>query len=134
MLLSQSRTFTIDRDDLEKVEVFRYLGQPTSNMDLDYPALLHNLKKARERPALISRLLMRDGASPFVGERLYVAAILSVLFYRSDSWVWTQPMLKATLGFHNRAARRLAGRPPWWLQDGTYEYCPAMQALTSCGL
>ena len=134
VLQALSRTFTIDGDILQKVEKFRYLGRPISHVDSDHLALLHNLKKARKRLALISRLLVREGASAFVGGKFYSAAILSVLLYGSESWVWTQPMLKAVVGFHNRAARRLAGRPPKRLQDGTFEYCPAMEALLATRL
>ena len=134
VLQAQSRTFTIDGDVLEKVDGFRYLGRPISHVDSDQSALLHNLKKARKRLALILRLLVREGASPYVGGKFYIAAILSVLLYGLESWVWTQLMLKAVVGFHNRADRRLAGRPPKRLQDGTFEYCPAMEALLASGL
>ena len=85
--------FTIDGDELKKAENFKYLGRQVSSRDSDFPALFLNLSKARKRLTRISRLLTRDGASPVVGGKFYVAAILSVLLYRLETWVWSLRML-----------------------------------------
>jgi len=82
----QARVFTIDGDELKKAENFK-LGRQISSRDSDFPALFLNLSKARKRLTRISRLLTRDGASPVVGGKFYVAAILSVLLYGSKPWV-----------------------------------------------
>ena len=132
--VAQARVFTIDDIELKKVENFKYLGRQISSRDSDFPALFLNLSKARKRLARISRLLAREGASPEVGGKFYVAAILSVLLYGSESWVWSLRMLHTVRGFHHRAARNLAGKRPKRRQDGTYVYCPADEAMKACGL
>jgi len=131
---AQARVFTIDGDELKKAENFKYLGRQISSRDSDFPALFLNLSKARKRLTRISRLLTRDGASPVVGGKFYVAAILSVLLYGSETWVWSLRMLNTVRGFHHRASRCLAGERPTRQQDGTYEYCPADEAMKTCGL
>ena len=73
---AQAQVFTIDGDELKKAENFKYLGRQISSRDSDFPALFLNLSKARKRLTRISRLLTRDGASPIVGGKFYVAAIL----------------------------------------------------------
>ena len=111
-LVAQAWVFTIDNIELKKVENFKYLVRQISSRDSDFPALFLNLSKARKRLARISRLLAREGASPEVGGKFYVAAILSVLLYGSESWVWSLRMLHTVRGFHHRAARNLAGKRP----------------------
>ena len=131
---AHARVFTIDGIELKKVENFKYLGRQISSRDSDFPALFLNLSKARKRLVRISRLLAREGASPEVGGKFYVAAILSVLLYGSESWVWSLRMLNTVRGFHHRAVRNLAGMRPKRQQDGTYVYCPADEALKTCGV
>ena len=43
-------------------------------------------------------------------------------------------MVDTVRGFHHRAARFLSGSPPRRLQDGTYWYLPADDAMEACGL
>ena len=71
-----------------------------------------NLAKARKRFARISNLIAREGADSAVGGRIYVAAVLAVLLYGLESWVWTSSMLNTIRGFHHRACRRLADKKP----------------------
>ena len=93
-------------------------------MDSDAPALFTNLSKDRKRLTCLSNLIAREGADAVVGGRIYVAAILAVLLYGSETWVWTSSMLNTIQGFHHRAARRLADKQPKRRQDGTYVYIP----------
>ena len=81
---AQARVFTIDGDELKKAENFKYLGPQISSRDSDFPPFFLNLSKARNRLTRISRLLMRDGASPVIGGKFYFTTILSVLLYGSD--------------------------------------------------
>jgi len=126
--------FTIDGDKLKKAENFKYLGRQISSRDSDFPVLFLNLSKARKRLTRISRLLTRDGASPVAGGKCFVAAILSVLLYGSETWVWSLRVLNTVRGFHHRASWCLAGERPTRQHDGTYEYCPADEATKTCGL
>jgi len=116
----QARVFTIDGDELKKADNFKYLGRQISSRDSDLTALFLNLSKARKRLTRISRLLTRDGASPVVGGKFYVAAIVSVLLCGSKTCVWSLRILNTVCGFHHRASRCLAGKRPMRQQDGTY--------------
>ena len=131
---AQARTFTIDGVTLKKVENFKYLGRQISSRDSDAPALFMNLAKARKRFARISTLIAREGADSAIGGRIYVAAVLAVLLYGSETWVWTSRMLDSIRGFHHRACRRLADKRPKRRQDGTYCICPADEAMRICKL
>ena len=95
---------------LGKVNEFRYLGRILTERDSDWPALLRNLKRARQRWGRLSRLLVREGASPKVSGKFYLAIVQSVLLYGLETWVWTQAMRLALQGFHHKAVRRLSGR------------------------
>ena len=93
-----------------------------------------NLAKARKRFARISTLIAREGADSAIGGRIYVAAVLAVLLYGSETWVWTSRMLNSIRGFHHRACRRLADKRPMRRQNGTYQYCSADEAMRICKL
>ena len=71
----------------KKVENFKYLGRQISSRDSDAPALFMNLAKARKRFARISTLIAREGAGSAIGGRIFVAAVLVVLLYGSETWV-----------------------------------------------
>ena len=131
---AQARTFTIDDIVLKKVENFKYLGRQISSRDSDAPALFMNLAKARKRFARLSNLLCREGADSHVGGRIYVVAILAVLLYGSESWVWTSSMLNTIRDFHHRACRRLVDKRPIRRQNGTYLNFPADEAIKICKL
>ena len=109
---AQARTFTIDGVVLKKVEHFIYLGCQISSRDSDAPALFMNLAKAQKRLARIFNLIAREGADSAIGGRIYVAAVLAVLLYGSETWVWTSSILNSIRGFHHRACRRLADKRP----------------------
>ena len=72
---------------------------------------------------MISRVLRRQGANGRVSGMFCKAVVMSVLLYGSESWVWTDSMVKAVEGFHNRVARRLADMVPT-LVNGQWEYPP----------
>ena len=110
--LTQCRVFTIDGVDLKKVETFKYLGRQIWDIDLDTTALFMNLCKTHKRLnhlfcCLIAR---KKGADPVVGGKIYVAAVISVLLYRSETWVWNLSMLNIIHSFHHCASWRLANK------------------------
>jgi hypothetical protein len=126
--------FTLDGTVLGKTGSFKYLGRIMSENDSDWPALQKNLTKARQRWASISRLLGREGATPKVSGYIYKAAILTVLLYGSETWVWSQRMLQACEGFHHRAARRIAGTLPKRVGPDNWVYPPIGETLKTCCL
>ena len=127
--------FTACGQILERQHTFRYLGRPLSANDSDWPALYHNLVKARQRWARATRILTRDGAQPRVSGMFYKAIVQTVLLYGSETWVLTSSMLKVLEGFHNRVARRIAGKMPYYVPtEDRWVYPPTGEALEIAGL
>ena len=79
----QLQTFTIDRDDL------KYAGRHICSIDSDAPALFLNLTKAPKPKRLhnvsLSCLITWDATYPIVGGTIYIAALLSVLLFGSET-------------------------------------------------
>jgi len=122
--------FSVNGAPLESVSTFRYLGRPLSSTDDDWPAIYRNLSRARQRWAMIQRMLTRKGASPKTSVIFYKAVAQSVLLYRCETWVVTPAVLKVLSSFHNRVARRLSGQMPRYLpQEDWWEYPPIKDAL-----
>ena len=124
---------TATGDELEVVHTFRYLGRPLSTTDNDWPALYRNMAKARQRWSTISRVLVREGATPAVSGMFYKAVVQSTLLFGSETWVITPSMWTALNGFHHRMARSLAGGRPR-LERGEWVYPPIEPVLREAGL
>ena len=77
---------------------------------------------------MISRVFRRVGANGRVSGMFCKAAVMSVLLHGSESWVWTQSMVKTVEGFHNRVARRLSGMVPTRSPGGQWDYPPIEEA------
>jgi hypothetical protein len=108
---------------LKAVQEFKYLGRLLSRKDDDWPAVHRNLSKdSKSWWAQISCILAtREGATPRVSGMFYKVVVQLVMLFGPESWVLSQPMLKALEGFHWRVARRLAGKQPYldlWMGDG----------------
>eukprot|EP00978_Attheya_sp_CCMP212_P003779 scaffold8023_cov54-Attheya_sp.AAC.7 len=95
---------------LDTVPIFKYLGRLLSNNDGDWPAVDANLCKAQKSWARISLILARDGATPRVSGMFYKAVVQSILLFGSETWVMTNPMLKALESFHRWVDRRISGK------------------------
>jgi hypothetical protein len=127
--------FTAYGVPLEAVQEFKYLGRLLSRNDDDWPAVHRNLSKARKSWARISRILAREGATPRVSGMFYKAVVQSVLLFGSETWVLSQPMLRALEGFHRRVARRLAGKQPYLdRRTGEWVYPPIDKVLEEVGM
>ncbi len=79
-----NRTFTAYEKDLERVEVFKYLGQLLTYNDNDSQATRSNLKKAHKSWAWVSCVLRAKNASPEVSGVFYKATVQAVLLFGSD--------------------------------------------------
>jgi len=127
--------FTANGVPLQAVSIFKYLGRQLSNQDTDWPAVYTNLKKTRQRWARVSRVLAREGADARVSGMFYKAVIQSVLLYSCETWVITPSVLKALAGFHNRMARRLSGKRPYFLRrEERWIYPPLAEAMEAATL
>jgi hypothetical protein len=66
---------------------------------------------------MVSRVLVRDGASTRAMGLFYKAIVQAVLLYGCKTWTLTNPMIKALESFHHKVARRILGKMPK-LMDG----------------
>jgi hypothetical protein len=66
-------------DELERVEVFKYLGRLLAYNDNDTQAMRGNLKKARKSWGWVSHILRAENASPKVCGVFYIATVQAVL-------------------------------------------------------
>jgi hypothetical protein len=106
------RIFHIQDQPIETVTKFKYLGRILTSRDNDWEAARCNLKKAKQRWATISRVLIREAASPKISALFYKATIQTVLLYGSETWAVNNKILQLLTSFHHGVARRLTGRYP----------------------
>jgi hypothetical protein len=92
--------FTVHRDALEKVEVFKYLGRMMAQDNNDVQAVRHQLHKARGTWARIGQVLRSKNATPWVAAIFYKAVVQAVLLYGSKTWNLTKAVLARLEGFH----------------------------------
>ncbi|KAL7523456.1 hypothetical protein ACHAXR_000188, partial [Thalassiosira sp. AJA248-18] len=78
--------FTAYGVELERVEVFKYLGRLLTYEGNDIQAVRSNLMKARKCWARISRVLRAENASPRVCGMFYKATVQAVLLFGSETW------------------------------------------------
>jgi hypothetical protein len=77
--LALHKQFTVHRDVLDKVEVYRYLGCLLLQDDNDVHAMRSQLCKARGMWARFGQVLCRENAPPRTGTKFYMAIVQSVL-------------------------------------------------------
>jgi hypothetical protein len=127
-------TFRANREDLERVEVFKYLGWLISFDDANNQAMRSNLKKARGCWAWVSRVLRAENATPKTCRMFYKATVQAVLLYGSETWSLSPSSMKRLEGFHIRAAWRMSGKRPERNVDGSWTYPPLEEVLEAVGM
>jgi len=103
--------FKSSDNDLERVELFKYLGRLLSSNDNDTVVIKSNLKKAKAKWAEIRRVLGSEPIMPKTYARFYHAIILNVLLYGSESWEISKQVLMNLEAFNCKLARDEHGRP-----------------------
>ncbi len=78
--------FTCNGEELERVEVFKYLGRLITYNDANTQAMRLNLRKAQGCCAWISRVLWAENAPPRMCGMFYKATVQAVLLYGSETW------------------------------------------------
>jgi hypothetical protein len=129
-----AQSFTAYGDKLERVEVFKYLGQLLAYDDNDTQAMQGNLKKARKSWGQVSHILRAENASPKVCGVFYKAIVQAVLLFQSETWKLSPLSLKSLEGFQIWAARPMAGKMPTKNPDGTWTYPSSKDVLKAVGL
>ncbi len=120
-------TFTAYGEDLERVEVFKYLGRLLAYDDNDSQAMRSNLKKACKSWAQVSCVLRAENPSPKVCGVIYKATVQAVLLFGSETWKMSPKNLE---GFHIKAVCHMAGMQP----DGKWTYPNSKEVLKTVGL
>jgi hypothetical protein len=121
-------------EDLERVEVFKYLGRLLAYNNNDSQATRSNLKKARKNWAQVSHVLRAENAAPKVCGVYYKATVHAVLLFGSETWKLSPLSLKSLEGFHIRAACCMAGMQPARNPDGALKYPNSKEVLKRVGL
>ena len=122
-------------EELERVEVSKYLGRLVASNDNDVQAMQSNLMKAWKCWSRIWRVLCAEYASPRICGIFYKATVQAILLFGSESWNLTLSALKCLEGFHIRVDRRTTGMmPKKEASMGTWIYLVLADVLKSAGL
>ncbi len=78
--------FTAYGEELERVEVFKYLGRLIAYDDANNQAMRSNLRKARGCWARILHMLRAENAVARTCGMFYKATVQAVLLYGSEAW------------------------------------------------
>jgi hypothetical protein len=81
-------------EELERVEVFKYLGRLIVYDNANTQAMRSNLRKARGRWAWILRVLRAENANARTCGMFYTATMQAVLLYGSEMWSLSPTSIK----------------------------------------
>jgi hypothetical protein len=127
--------FTIHGDVLERVEVYKYLGQMMAQNNNDTQAVRAQLRKACATWAWVGKVLWGENMSPTVAPKFYLAVVQAILLYGSKTWVISLQIMARLEGFHIRAAWRMAQtHKPWWGLWKEWIYPKSEDVLRECGM
>ncbi len=129
-----AQLFTSYRDELERVEVFKYLGRLLAYDNNNTQAMQGNLKKACKSWGQVSCILRAENASRKVCGVFYKATVQAVLLFGSETWMLSPLSLKSLEGFHIWAAYCMAGKMPTRKPDGTWTYPSSRDVLKAVEL
>jgi hypothetical protein len=127
-------SFTVYGEELERVEVFRYLGRLIVYDDADNQAMRSNLRKARGCWARISRVLRAENATARTCGMFYKATVQAVLLYGNETWNLSPTRVKRLEGFHIRATWQMSGLQPEKKPNGSWSYPRSKDVLDAAGL
>jgi hypothetical protein len=132
--LALQQSFMAYGDELERVEVFKYLVRLLAYNNNDARAVRGNIKKAQGVWARLSCTIRSENASPRACGMFYKAKVQSILLFGSKKWDLSPVSLKSLEGFHIRAAWPMAGKRLMKLPDGTWTYPNLAAVLDKVGL
>jgi hypothetical protein len=123
------RSFTAYGEELERVEVFKYLGQLVAYDDANTQAMRSNLRKAGGCWAWILHMLRAESATARTSGMFYKATMQAVLLYKSETWSLSPTSIKRLEGFHIRAAWQMSGLRPEKKPNGSWSYLCSKDVL-----
>ena len=94
---------------LTEVSSFKYLGRVLSASDDDWPAVIWNLRRVRQKWVYLSQVIRRYGSDACMLGIFYISVVQVVLLYRSESWVVSPQIGKALGIIHHWEIRRITG-------------------------
>jgi hypothetical protein len=128
------RLFTAYGEELEKVEVFMYLGRLIAYNDTNTQAMRSNLRKARGCWARILRVLRAENADARTCRMFYKATVQTVLLYGNETWNLSPTSVKRLEGFHIRAAWQMSGLQLEKKPNRSWLYLHSKDVLEAAGL
>ncbi len=121
-------------EELEWVEVFKYLGWLIAYDNANTQAMRLNLRKAQGCWAWILHVLRAENANARTCRMFYTATVQAVLLYGSETWSLSPTSIKQFKGFHIRATWRMTGMRPEKKLDGSWLYPRSKDVLEEAGL
>ena len=91
---------------------FKYLGRDMLYDDNNTPAVRHNIKTARWTWGQFQKVPKKEEVQPCVAGMFYQVGVASILLCGSEIWVVSSSVMRELEGFHEEAARQLAGMRP----------------------
>jgi hypothetical protein len=135
LALALCRQFSVHRDVLECIEVFKYLGCLLAQDDNNAQAIRQQLRKAREVWARVGQVLRRENTAPRIAAKFYNAVVQAVLLYGSKTWNLTNSAPARLEGFHVCAAYKTARKhQPKRGANGVWVYPKTADVLEECGM
>jgi hypothetical protein len=134
-VLALRKQFTVHRDVLENVKVYRYLGCLLLQDDNDVQALQSQLRKVQGMWARVRQVLRRENAPPRNSAKFYKAIVQPILLYRSKMRVLIKAVMARLEGVHIRAAYWMAKEHvPHWEPHHQWIYPSSNKVLEECGM
>ena len=125
---------TAYRTPLAPVTSFNYLGIFLAAADDNWPELVHNLWRAWQKWARLTRMLRKESADDSNSGQIYLAVAQSVLIYGSETLVMTLHIGRVLGRFHHQVAHRLTWRKPQRWQEIVWVYPLLEDAITEARL
>jgi hypothetical protein len=132
--IALSQSFKAYGDKLERVEVFKYLGQLLADNNNNTQAMRKKLMKARKSWGQVSHVLRAENALPKVCGMFYTATIQAVLLFGSEPWMLSPLSLTCLEGFHVWAEHHIVSKIPTRNLDGMWRYPSSKDVLKVVGL
>ena len=70
---------------LSQVTYFNFMGRVLATEEDDWPSVMHNLRRARQKWAWLTHILISEGADAQILGHIYLAVVQSVLLYGSET-------------------------------------------------
>jgi hypothetical protein len=133
--LALRHQFSVHRDVLECIEVFKYLGCMLAQDDDNAQAIQQQLQKAWGVWARVGQVLHGENTAPRIAAKFYKAVVQAILLYGSKTWNLTNQALARLEGFHVCAAYKMARKHrPKRGANGVWVYPEMVDILEECGM